>query len=76
MAFLVSIDFTIVYDFMILVLSCHAYVFLSIIRIALPLLLSSIAMLSCHRFFQNVDYASSYWPSKEMATITTYIYVT
>ena len=28
--FLGPIDFTIVYDFMILVLSCHAYVFLSV----------------------------------------------
>ncbi len=43
--FLDPIDVTIVHDLMMLVLSCHTHVFCpSIIRIALRLLLSSVAM--------------------------------
>ena len=50
------IDITIVYDLMMLVLSCHAHFFSSsIIRIALCLLLSSVAMFciwaTSHRYF-------------------------
>jgi hypothetical protein len=45
MVFSVHIDVIIVHDFMMLVLSCHAHVPCPcIIRIALPLLLSSVAM--------------------------------
>jgi hypothetical protein len=50
------IDVTIVHDLMMLVLSCHTHVLCpSIIRIALRLLLSSVAMFCvwamCHRYF-------------------------
>jgi len=49
------IDVTFVHDLMMLVLSCYAHVFrLSIIRIALRLLLSNVAMFciwaTCYRF--------------------------